>query len=64
MNEIFQTQYAIEPTIKIRLDENPAAVYLAGLGTQNSRYGISGKGLASSRTPRDWKFRLREREIT
>ncbi len=40
MNEIVQTQHAIEPTIKIRLDENPAAVYLAGLGTQNSRYGI------------------------
>jgi len=39
MNEIVQTQYAIEPTIEIRLDENPAAVFLAGLGTQNSRDG-------------------------
>ena len=64
MNEIVQTQYATEPTIKIRLDENPAVVFLAGLGTQNSRYGISGKGLASSRTPLDLVFRLREREIT
>jgi integrase/recombinase XerC len=40
MNEIVKTQYAIEPTITIRLDQNPAAVYIARLGTKNSRYSM------------------------
>ena len=40
MNEIVQAETALESTIKIQLDQNPAAVYLVRLGTENSRYGM------------------------
>lgn len=36
MNEIVKSQ----PSITIRLDRNPVAVYIASLGTQNSREGV------------------------
>lgn len=42
MDELVQTrQQLILPSIIIPLEQNPAAVYLASLGTEHSRYGMS-----------------------
>ncbi len=40
MNEIVHANQEIQTMITIPLDHNPAAVYLARLTTENSRYGM------------------------